>query len=504
MSNPAISAPVDTVSDLTVVNTFGDLPPQFYTKLKPRGVSSPRLIHANQAAAELLGLDKRALESDAFLQIVAGLSPLPSGDPLAAVYSGHQFGVWAGQLGDGRAHLIGEVRHADQSWELQLKGAGMTPYSRMGDGRAVLRSSVREYLAAEAMAGLGIPTTRSLALVGSPDPVRRETMETAAIVTRMAPSFVRFGSFEHWAAKQDVDSLRILANYVVDQFYPECRVVTGGDTDLAQTLLRLLAEVSRRTAHLMAQWQAVGFCHGVMNTDNMSILGLTLDYGPFGFLDGFNANHVCNHSDAEGRYAWNRQPTVGLWNLYRLAGAFQPIVQDEAALRAVLDDYEHAFQGEFNRLMALKIGLSDLDGEERVKLVDDLFTLMHQYRADFTLSFRRLSDAVRGDVQPFCDLFIDRDAARSWFTRLHAAHQSDSSATSANARADAMDAVNPLYVLRNHLAEEAIRSAKAEDYAPIARLMTLLKNPFVRQNDAERYAQLPPDWASDLEVSCSS
>src|SRR5690606_23829644 len=258
----------------------------------------------------------------------------PGGQTLAAVYSGHQFGVWAGQLGDGRAHLLGEVAGPRGSWELQLKGSGMTPYSRMGDGRAVLRSSVREYLASEAMHGLGIPTTRALALVVSDDPVMRETVETAAIVTRMSPSFVRFGSFEHWSSRRQPEELRILADYVIDKFYPDCRQADDGPHE---PLLRLLAEVTRRTALLMADWQAVGFCHGVMNTDNMSILGLTLDYGPYGFMDTFRLDHICNHSDTEGRYAWNRQPSVALWNLYRLGGSLHALVPDVEALRAVLD-----------------------------------------------------------------------------------------------------------------------------------------------------------------------
>lgn len=281
------------LQDLPTDNSFAALPAEFYTRLQPRPPAAPRLLHANAEAAALIGLDPAEFSTQAFLDVFSGHAPLPGGDTLAAVYSGHQFGVWAGQLG--------EVRGPAGGWELQLKGAGMTPYSRMGDGRAVLRSSVREYLASEAMHGLGIPTKRSLALVVSDDPVMRETVETAAVVTRMAPSFVRFGSFEHWSARRQPEQLRVLADYVIDRFYPECRVAGAGRLDGEHgEILGLLAAVTRRTALLMADWQAVGFCHGVMNTDNMSILGLTLDYGPYGFMDTFQLGHICNHSDSEG------------------------------------------------------------------------------------------------------------------------------------------------------------------------------------------------------------
>src|SRR5690554_6208036 len=260
-----------TLDTLKVANSFAELPHDFHTFLPPQPLTDPRLLHVNTQVAATLGLDEAALQTPEFLEIVSGQRPLPSGRTLAAVYSGHQFGVWAGQLGDGRAHLLGEIVTPEGNYELQLKGSGRTPYSRMGDGRAVLRSSVREYLASEAMAGLGIPTTRALAIVTSDDPVYRETVETAAIVTRVSPSFVRFGSFEHWAGQPE--QLRVLINYVLQRHFPDLHEsAQGGEQAWKRAVLDMLREVSRRTAVLIADWQTAGFCHGVMNTDNMSIL----------------------------------------------------------------------------------------------------------------------------------------------------------------------------------------------------------------------------------------
>ena len=491
-----------SLSELHVVNTFAALPDAFYTRLTPQGLNHPRLLHANADAAGLIGLDPSVLSTPEFLSVFSGSQPLPGGDTLAAVYSGHQFGVWAGQLGDGRAHLLGEVEGPAGGWELQLKGAGMTPYSRMGDGRAVLRSSVREYLASEAMHGLGIPTTRALALVVSDDPVMRETVETAAIVTRMSPSFVRFGSFEHWSSRRQPELLKTLADYVIDRFYPECRESPSGEP-LTETApyINLLRAVTHRTALLMADWQAVGFCHGVMNTDNMSILGLTLDYGPYGFMDGFRLGHVCNHSDTEGRYSWNRQPSVALWNLYRLGGSLHALVQDVEGLRAVLDEFEAVFTRAFHDRMGAKLGLAAWRPADEA-LLDDLLKLMDANQADFTLSWRRLADAVLGQRNAFEDLFIDRPAAAAWLDQLLARQSQDGRA--AQETAQAMNRVNPLYVLRNHLAEEAIRAAKTGDVGEIDTLMKLLRAPFTAQPGYERYAGLPPDWAGSLEVSCSS
>lgn len=500
-----------SLQGLHMVNSFAGLPDAFYTRLPPQPLTDPVLLHANATVArDCLGLSPAVLQTPAFLDAVSGAAPWPGGDCLAAVYSGHQFGVWAGQLGDGRAHLLGEVDGPEGGCELQLKGAGRTPYSRMGDGRAVLRSSVREYLASEAMHGLGIPTTRALALVGGSNPVQRETSETAAIVLRLAPSFIRFGSFEHWAAQRRVDLLTTLADYVMDRFYPSCRDETGQ----AAQVLALLRQVSQRTGELMAAWQSVGFCHGVMNTDNMSILGLTLDYGPYGFMDGFDIRHVCNHSDTQGRYAWHAQPAVAQWNLLRLANALFPLVEDEAALRDALGAYETAFMSAFQRRMAAKLGLQNWEGEAGDDaLLDDLWKLMHRQQADFTLTFRRLADVRAGesgnvshisnvDEAHWDDHFADREAARHWLARYRQRIARDGRSDAE--RAVAMNRVNPLYILRNYMAEQAIRQAQAGDPGEIDRLMRLLAQPFDALPGQEQYAGPAPDWAGGLSVSCSS
>ena len=536
---------------LVKANTFASLPSDFYTRLPTTPLTAPRLVHASGEVAALLGLPPQALATQEFLDVVSGTTPMPGGDTMAAVYSGHQFGVWAGQLGDGRAHLLGEIQGPGGSFEVQLKGAGMTPYSRMGDGRAVLRSSVREYLASHAMRGLGIPTTQALSLVSARNPVRRETLETAAVVARVAPSFIRFGSFEHWAARRRPDLLRTLADYVIDRFYPECRDAshsstaghtrilgdssTVGDTSTVgensttgdpttakdyEPYVQLLRAVVRRTATLMASWQVVGFCHGVMNTDNMSILGLTLDYGPYGFMDGFDAKHICNHTDSGGRYAWHAQPAVAHWNLYQLANSLHEIVPETEPLKAALDEYEACFLGAMQTRMSQKLGLSAWQSGDET-LIDDLWSLMQASHADFTLTFRQLAYApgltqasqeqiehdlggtVNANLLPFVDLFVDRAGAQAWLKRYSARLGSDPT-KNWQERVAGMLAVNPLYVLRNHIAQQAIEAAEKGDFGEVQRQYELLRDPFSARAGLEAYAAAPPAGAPHLEVSCSS
>jgi len=503
---------VPSLDQLHWHNRFAQLPDTFYTRLAPKPLRNPRLVHASGYVAQWLGLDPAAFQTPAFLESLAGNRPIRGADPLAAVYSGHQFGVWAGQLGDGRAVLLGEVDGPGGRFELQLKGSGLTPYSRMGDGRAVLRSSIREHLASIAMHGLGIPTTHSLALIAADDPVRRETLETAAVVTRVAPSFIRFGSFQHWAARGDLDSLRLLFEHVLEHHYPDCRAATT-----EASVERLLGEVVTRTARLMAQWQAAGFMHGVMNTDNMSILGLTLDYGPYGFMDGFDANHICNHTDTAGRYAWSVQPAVAHWNLYRLAEALRPLVADEQPLRRPLETFEGVFVQAFQDLLVAKLGLGRWQAGDQ-ELLDGWWQLLHTQRADFTLAFRRLAwadqsprsgepgtdghEAAGGNADHWLDLFYDTQSAGEWLQRYRERLAHDG--RPATERRAAMLAANPLYVLRNHVAETAIRASQSGDDQEVRRLADVLLRPCEARPDAAGYAALPPEWARTLAVSCSS
>ncbi|WP_202424277.1 protein adenylyltransferase SelO [Duganella levis] len=485
-----------TASTLPLDNSFASLPPAFYTRLMPTPLPSPYLVGVSAPAAQLLGLTPADVAAS--LDVLIGNTVPERALPLAAVYSGHQFGVWAGQLGDGRAILFGDVATEQGPLELQWKGAGLTPYSRMGDGRAVLRSSIREFLCSEAMNALGIPTSRALTVAGSDQGVMRETAETSAVVVRMAPSFVRFGSFEHWYYRKKNDELKVLADYVIDRFYPALRAE-------ANPYRALLEEVTRRTAHMIAHWQAVGFMHGVMNTDNMSILGLTLDYGPYGFMEAFDANHICNHTDQQGRYSYANQPQVGHWNCYALAQALLPLIGEVDETQAALDVYQPEFAAKLDELLHAKLGLSVLDEhfDTDRALLDDMFAMLEG--VDFTLFFRRLSGVRAADAsgdEPLRDLFIDRAAFDAWAERYRArlrAEQSDD-----QARALAMNQVNPKYVLRNYLAQVAIEKAQNKDFSEVERLLAVLQRPYDEQPEHEHYAALPPDWASHLEVSCSS
>ena len=489
-----------TIDELGFSHAFGALPPAFYTSLMPTPLPAPYLVCGSASAAALIGLDPVQFAQQEFVDAASG-NRIPHGArPLAAVYSGHQFGVWAGQLGDGRAILLGEVPAPNEplgTLELQLKGAGMTPYSRMGDGRAVLRSSIREFLCSEAMAALGIPTSRALCVTGSDKRVMRETPETTAVVTRMAPSFIRFGSFEHWFYQDSKQELMHLADHVIDRFYPALRAAEN-------PYRALLEEVTRRTAVMIAHWQAVGFMHGVMNTDNMSILGLTIDYGPFGFMEAFDAQHICNHTDQQGRYAYARQPEIGQWNCYALGQALLPLIGDVDETVATLAIYETTFTHTYNALFRKKLGLHTMAAGDTGLLVA-LFAILQAGHVDFTLFFRRLGQLQLEDVAadaPLRDLFIDRAAFDEWAVQYRARLRQEGSVDTM--RRQAMDAVNPKFVLRNYLAHNAIEKAQNKDFSEIARLLAILERPYDEQPEHEDYAKLPPDWANELEVSCSS
>ena len=493
-STPSPSAPS---LSLPWQKGFAALGSDFYTELRPTPLPSPHWVGTSHSVAQLLGLPEGWHQSEEALQALTGNQVLAGSTPLASVYSGHQFGVWAGQLGDGRAILLGELAGGH---EIQLKGAGRTPYSRMGDGRAVLRSSIREFLCSEAMHGLGIPTSRALCITGSPGLVRREELETAAVVTRVAPSFVRFGHFEHFAANDQEEQLRTLADYVIGRYYPECRSPEATSPWGGNPYAALLHSVSERTAQLMAQWQAVGFCHGVMNTDNMSILGLTLDYGPFQFLDAFVPGHICNHSDHHGRYAYNRQPNIAYWNLFCLAQALLPLIEDQDTALAALESYKTVFPDAFMAQMHKKLGLTQAQDSSEA-LVEPLLQLLAQNAVDYTIFWRRLSHAVaEGQFEPVRDLFADRAAFDAWLLSYSELLALEDKALAA----DLMLKSNPKFVLRNHLGEQAIRAAKGGDFSELATLQRLLERPFDEHPGHEAYADFPPDWASSISISCSS
>ncbi len=484
---------------LSFDNSFARLPDAFYTRLKPWGLPEPHAVITSRAAAALIDLPREETTRAEFVDAFAGNTVLPGSEPLAAVYGGHQFGIWAGQLGDGRAHLLGEVRSADGPWELQLKGAGRTPYSRHGDGRAVLASSIREFLCSEAMAALGIPTTRALTLVGSALPVMREQPEAAAVLTRMSPTFVRFGSFEYWFAEKRMEALQTLADYVIDRFYPDARASED-------PLLAMLTEVSARTAALITQWQAVGFMHGVMNTDNMSILGLTLDYGPFGFMEAFDAEHICNQSDHAGRYRYSQQPRVALWNLQVLGHALRPLIHNPDAVKDAIDEaFAATYNGRYLTLMRAKLGLAQRHAGDEA-LIGALYDLLQSQRCDYPLFFRRLGalparpeDGADATIHALC---ADRAACDAWLAqwRTRLVHETRDDA----ARRTAMDAVNPAFVLRNWMAESATHAAREGDFGELHAIHDCLQQPFSEQPDFARFAAPAPDWARTLTVSCSS
>ncbi|GAC1307902.1 MAG: YdiU family protein [Vulcanimicrobiaceae bacterium] len=495
-SAPARTAPLES---LAVGDGYAALGAPFVERLDPTPLPEPYLIAFNADVGALVGVSEAEAGRPEFLQLAAGCARFSGVRPFSAVYAGHQFGTYAGQLGDGRAITLGEVESpSGERFEWQVKGAGLTPFSRFGDGRAVLRSTIREYLCSEAMAGLGIPTTRALAIAGSHEPVYRETVESAAVLTRIAPSHLRFGTFELFHYRGDFASVRTIADYAISRFFPAVAAIA----DDAGRYAAFLRDVVTRTATLVARWQAVGFAHGVLNTDNMSVLGLTLDYGPFGFLDAYDAGFICNHTDAGGRYAFDRQPTIGLWNCHALAAALSSLV-DEAHAAEALAAYQPAFRTAYLECMRAKFGLAD-ERPDDATLFADAFTLLQHGRVDHTIFFRTLCDlATSGDgASDVATLFDDRTGWHAWESayraRLHDDARSDAE------RAAAMRAVNPQYVLRNHLAQEAIVAAQAGDYTAIARLHAVLRRPFETRPDDARFAEAPPAWAREISVSCSS
>ena len=487
-----------TLEELTFDNTYARLPEIFYERVTPSSFPAPQVVSFNPAAAKLIDLNPDEVQRWEFAEYFSGAKLLQGSEPLAMLYSGHQFGHYVPQLGDGRAILLGEVRNSQgEKWDLQLKGAGLTRFSRDGDGRAVLRSTIREYLCGEAMHGLGIPTTRSLCIVSGQEIVHRELPEPGAMLLRMAPSHVRFGTFEVFFYRQQHEHLKVLADYVIEQHYPHLR-------EAEHPYVRLLHEAAIRTGHLIAQWQAVGWSHGVMNTDNMSIVGLTLDYGPYGFMDQFNPAFICNHSDHHGRYSFQNQPDIGYWNIRALAQSLSPLMAQEDLLAAP-KIYEQAMLERYGELMRGKLGLKESHAGDD-KLVTDLLNLMDSSRVDYTSLFRSLGefrqDSTDGNTG-IRDQFLHREAFDDWSKRYGERLQAEKSQD--NERKIQMNRTNPKYVLRNHLAQKAIEQAtRHKDYSEIDRLLNLFANPFNEQSGMEEYAAPPPQGSSPIVVSCSS
>jgi hypothetical protein len=479
--------------NLSFITRWRDELPGFYTSLSPTPLQNARVLWHNETLAETMGIAPSLFTPEVGAGVWGGETLLPGMSPLAQVYSGHQFGVWAGQLGDGRGILLGEQQLPDgTTLDWHLKGAGLTPYSRMGDGRAVLRSTLRESLASEAMHALGIATTRALSVVTSDTPVQRERAEPGAMMMRIAQSHVRFGHFEHFYYRREPEKVRQLADFVIRHHWPHLQ-------DEADKYVLWFSDVITRTAQLIARWQAVGFAHGVMNTDNMSILGLTMDYGPFGFLDDYKPDFICNHSDYQGRYSFDNQPTVALWNLQRLAQTLSPFISIDA-LNAALEGYQEVLLNEYGTLMRQKLGFFTQQKADN-EVLSGLFSLMAKEGSDYTRTFRLLSHTAQQEQQsPLRDEFIDREAFDSWYTRYRErllAEQVEDAA-----RQQAMQSVNPAVVLRNWLAQRAIEQAEQGNTDELYRLHAVLREPYRDRDDD--YSRRPPDWGKRLEVSCSS
>lgn len=490
MSALATTAVPDLLSRLSVprIHALGEW---CGSVVQPVPLRDPQACCVSPAAARLLGL---AVDDPSIAAVCNGQLPARA-VPLALVYSGHQFGGYNPRLGDGRAILLGEMEQAGQRFELQLKGAGPTPYSRQGDGRAVLRSSIREFLCSEAMHGLGIPTTRALAVLSSREPVYRETVEPGATVLRVSPCFLRFGSFEYFCHTRQHEALQALADFVIEHHYRAAR-------EAANPYSAFFHEVVLRTARLVAQWQAVGFAHGVLNTDNMSIIGETLDYGPFGFLDDYQPGFICNHSDHTGRYAFQQQPAIGLWNCNALAHALLPLVP-EADLRHGLQQYQAVQEAAWLQQMRQKLGLQT-EQETDLALAAGLLTLMQQQSLDYTRCFRALCDVSMAlPRSPLRDAFVDRAGFDRWLAayqdRLRAEHSVDAD------RQVRMRQANPKFVLRNYLAQQAIERAEQHgDFSEVDALLSILQTPFDEHPGCDAYAAAPPEWGKRLEISCSS
>ncbi|GGI56954.1 protein adenylyltransferase SelO [Winogradskyella haliclonae] len=501
--------PADPITE----NTRRQVNNACFSYVLPKKTSQPKLIHVSKECSKDLGFTDKDLQSEEFLKIVTGNKVLESTTPYAMCYGGHQFGNWAGQLGDGRAINLFDIAHNNKQWTIQLKGAGETPYSRQGDGLAVLRSSIREYLCSEAMHHLGIPTTRALSLALTGDDVLRDMLydgnqayEKGAIVSRVSPTFLRFGSYEIFAARNDHKTLKILVDYTIVHHFSHLGKPSK------EVYIQFFNDVMQRTLDMIIHWQRVGFVHGVMNTDNMSILGLTIDYGPYGWLDNFDFGWTPNTTDAQNkRYRFANQPNIGLWNLYQLANALYPLIEEAEPLETILENYKLGFEKKSFKMMTSKLGLLE-DDEKDLKLIQTLEDILHLTETDMTIFFRKLSgfkkdNSING-FQLIQDAFYSIESITDgikkewydWFDcyqfRLEKEKLSD------DERLAKMNAINPKYVLRNYMAQLAIDDANKGDYQLIDELFQLLKQPYDEQPKHEKWFAKRPEWARH-KVGCS-
>ncbi|HZF70556.1 protein adenylyltransferase SelO [Sulfuricurvum sp.] len=476
------------LSNLTLSTPYLALDPIFYHEVAPTPLHNPRLVSFNPEAAKLLGLDPAHLSDKELEKLLNGTLLLEGSRPFAMCYAGHQFGYYVPRLGDGRAINLG----CANGWNLQLKGSGQTLYSRQGDGRAVLRSSIREYLISEAMHALGIPSSRALALISSDEKVAREKWERGAIVLRLAPSWIRFGSFEYFFHTNKYKELENLADFLLQESFPQFVGVEDG-------YLKMYAEIVKRTAEMIAHWQSVGFNHGVMNTDNMSAIGITIDYGPFAFMDTFESGYICNHTDTQGRYSYDNQPRIGYWNLERLAHALSPLIP-HAKLQTELEKYGSYFTTRLMELLRAKLGL-DTPQESDGDLLRTLFSVMENGRIDMTPFFRTLS-RYEGDRETLLALTLAPNQLNEWLDAYDVRLTQNSLTT--YERHTQMLRTNPKYILKNYILQEAIDAAEKDDFTLVNDLLILAQNPFDEHETFERYAGVTPRQHMNLKLSCSS
>lgn len=491
-----------------------------YSRVQPKPVKAARLVAYSKEMAEQLNLSEAACQSEAFCQAFAGNQLLEGMDPYAMNYGGQQFGHWAGQLGDGRAINLGEVvNQQGQRWTLQLKGAGPTPYSRSADGLAVLRSSIREFLCSEAMYHLGVPTTRALSVILTGEQVVRDMfydgnpqLEPGAVVCRVAPSFIRFGNFQLFTSRDDLETLKQLVDFTIKTDFPHL-----GPPSKA-VYLQWFAEICRATAEMIIHWQRVGFVHGVMNTDNMSILGLTIDYGPYGWLENYDPDWTPNTTDAQGRrYRFSNQPKIAYWNLVQLANALYPLILKAEPLQEALTAFTTTFNQTWRQTMANKLGLKAFDPGSDETLTAELATLLQTAEADMTLFYRGLAAIEADDAVAVFQAHLEECSyeplspetqalAEAWFKTYQSRLQGENRPQTE--RQQAMNAVNPIYVLRNYLAQQAIDLAEQDDFSEVWELLEVLRHPYTEQAGKQRFAEKRPDWAKQRAgcsmLSCSS